>query len=68
MGMFDKLRGKSDGPAYMPGRGGLEPMMKNGRPVMMSELTKEQRKSIGMAGATKPAPRSERKKRKEWGR
>jgi len=68
MGMFDKFRGKSDGIAYEPTRGGMQPMMKNGRPVLLSELTKEQRMYSGQGGATKRAPRAERKQRKEWGR
>lgn len=68
MGWLDKVRGKSDGPAYEPTRSGMRPMMRNGKPVMLSELTKDQLKGMGMSGATKPAPRAERKQRKEWGR
>lgn len=66
MGLFGKS--KTDGIAYEPTRGGVQPMTRNGKPVMLSELTKEQRQSIGMGGATKRAPRAERKLRKEWGR
>lgn len=68
MGFKDMFKGKSDGIAYEPTRSGAQPMMRNGKPVLLSELTKEQRKSLGMGGATKPAPRAERKQRKEWGR
>ncbi len=64
MGWFS---GKSDGIAYEPTRSGFQPMMRNGRQVMLSELTKEQRKSAGMGGATKRAPRAERKARTGWG-
>lgn len=68
MGWLDKVRGSSDGLAYEPTCSGMRLMMRNGEPVFLSELTKDQRKSMGMAGATKRAPRAERKKRKEWGR
>lgn len=66
MGLKDLFGGKSDGIAFEPTRGGAQPMMKNGKPVLISELTKQQRQSLGMG--TKPAKRSERKQRKEWGR
>ena len=65
MGWFSS---KSDGIAYEPTRSGFQPMMRNGKPVLLSDITKEQRKSAGMGGATKRAPRAERKLRKEWGR
>ena len=66
MAFKNPFKGKSDGIAYEPTRGGVQPMMKNGKPVLISELTKQQRQSLGMS--TKPAPRAERKQRKEWGR
>lgn len=60
-------KAKSDGIAYEPTRGGMQPMIgKNGKPVLVSQLTKQQRQSVGFT--TKPAPRKERKLRKEWGR
>jgi hypothetical protein len=69
MGFKELFSGKSDGIAYEPTRSGFQVMTnENGRPIRLSELTKEQRKSIGMGGATKRAPRAERKQRKEWGR
>jgi hypothetical protein len=68
MRMLDKFRGKSDGIAYEPTRGGMQPMMRNGRPVLLSELSKHQRAGAMQGGATKRAPRAERKLRKEWGR
>lgn len=66
MGFKEMFTGKSDGIAFEPTRSGAKPMVKNGKPVLISQLTKEQRKSLGMSA--KPAPRSERKTRKEWGR
>lgn len=66
MGFKAMFTGKSDGIAYEPTRNGAQPMMRNGKPVLISELNKQQRQSLGMD--TTPAPRSERKKRKEWGR
>lgn len=66
MGWKEFIGGKADGIAYQPTRSGMEPMMRNGRPVKLSELTKEQR--AGTFQSTKPAPRRERKQRKEWGR
>lgn len=68
MGWKEFIGGKSDGQAYEPTRGGMKPMMKNGKPVRLSELSKEQLKSLGMGGATKRPPRAERKQRTEWGR
>jgi hypothetical protein len=69
MGFRELFGGKSDGIAYEPTRGGFQVMKnENGRPIKWSELSKEQRKSIGMGGATKRASRAERKQRKEWGR
>ncbi len=64
MGLF---KSKSDGIAYEPTRSGMQPMMRKGKPVLLSELTKEQRQSVGMGGATKRAPRAERKARTGWG-
>ena len=58
--------GKSDGIAYEPTRDGFKPMMRNGKPVLLSQLSKDMRKGSGQS--TKPAPRAERKARKEWGR
>ncbi len=68
MAFKDLFKGKSDGIAYEPTRSGMQPMIKDGKPVLLSQLTKEQRQSAGMSGATKRAPRAERKQRKEWGR
>jgi len=65
MALKDLFKGKSDGIAYEPTRGGAQPMMKNGRPVLISELSKQQRKGLGMD--TTPAPRGERKSRTGWG-
>jgi hypothetical protein len=69
MGIRELFGGKSDGIAYEPTRGGMQPMMDaNGKPVRLSELSKHQRKGVGMGGATKRAPRAERRQRTEWGR
>lgn len=65
MGFFSKARGKSDGQAYEPTRSGFKPMMKDGKPVLLSQLSKEQMRSTGQG--VKPASRSERKGRTEWG-
>ncbi len=65
MGWFS---GKADGQAYEPTRSGFQSMTDSkGRPVMLSQLTKEQRKSAGQAGAVKPPSRAERKSRTGWG-
>lgn len=66
MGFKELFGGKADGIAFEPTRGGAQPMMKDGKPVLISQLTKEQRRSLGMG--TKPASRAVRKQRKEWGR
>jgi hypothetical protein len=68
MGMLDMFKGKSDGIAYGPTRNGMAPMKHaDGRPVLLSHLTKDQRKGMGMGGATKRAPRAERKARTGFG-
>ncbi len=64
MGWFS---GKSDGIAYEPTRNGMQLMMKNGKPVLLSQLTKQQRAGLGMGGATKAPSRAERKSRTGWG-
>ncbi len=64
MGWFS---GKADGVAYEPTRSGMQPMMRNGKLVLLSELSKDQRKYSGQDGAVARASRSERKARTVWG-